>query len=273
MRCLRLDLRKGDGVSVEFEGKVGLVTGGARGIGLSIADALVREGASVFICGRNPATLKTALGHLRILGAETSAAGIVADVRSYKDCRKVVQQAATQFGGVDILVNNAGIGIFKPIDHLTAEEWDASIQTNLSSVFYCCREAVPIMRQQGGGHIFNISSLLAIHGIAGGSAYCASKFGMNGLADAMMQDIRYDGIRVSTIMPGSVATDFGGEAGSNLHEAWKLSGKDIAKAVIDIYRYPGLALVSRIEIRPSQPPRKDNHTVDARMPIGQASTK
>jgi 3-oxoacyl-[acyl-carrier protein] reductase len=117
-------------VSVEFEGKVGLVTGGARGIGLSIADALVREGASVFICGRNPATLKTALGHLRILGAETSAAGIVADVRSYKDCRKVVQQAATQFGGVDILVNNAGIGIFKPIDHLTAEEWDASIQTN-----------------------------------------------------------------------------------------------------------------------------------------------
>ncbi|HEX3107427.1 MAG TPA: SDR family oxidoreductase [Terriglobales bacterium] len=241
---------------VEFEGKVALVTGGVRGIGLNIAEALVREGASVFICGRNPATLKTALGHLRTFGAGTSAAGTVADVRSYKDCRKVVQQAATQFGGIDILVNNAGIGIFKPIDHLTAEEWDTSIQTNLSSAFYCCHEAVPIMRQQGGGHIFNISSLLAIHGIAGGSAYCASKFGMNGLADAMMQDIRYDGIRVSTIMPGSVATDFGGETGSNLHEPWKLSGKDIAKAVIDIYRYPGLALVSRIEIRPCQPPRK-----------------
>jgi len=122
-------------VFVEFEGKVALVTGGVRGIGLNIAEALVREGASVFICGRNPATLKTALGHLRTFGAETSAAGTVADVRSYKDCRKVVQQAATQFGGIDILVNNAGIGIFKPIDHLTAEEWDTSIQTNLSSVF------------------------------------------------------------------------------------------------------------------------------------------
>jgi NAD(P)-dependent dehydrogenase (short-subunit alcohol dehydrogenase family) len=122
-------------------------------------------------------------------------------------------------------VNNAGIGIFKPVDHLTAEEWDASIQTNLSSVFYCCREAVPIMRQQGGGHIFNISSLLAIHSIAGGSAYCASKFGVNGLGDALMQDVRYDGIRVSTIMPGSVATDFGGLAGSNLHECGNCRGK------------------------------------------------
>jgi 3-oxoacyl-[acyl-carrier protein] reductase len=112
------------------------------------------------------------------------------------------------------------------------------------------------MRQGGGGHIFNISSLLAAHGIAGGTAYCASKFGVNGLTEAMMQDVRYDGIRVSTIMPGSVATDFGGSEGSNLHESWKLSGEDIAQAVIDIYRYPGPALVSRIEIRPSQPPQK-----------------
>jgi 3-oxoacyl-[acyl-carrier protein] reductase len=243
-------------VSVEFEAKVALITGGARGIGLSIAEALVREGASVFICGRNAATLKMALDQLHSFGAEASAAGTVADVRRYDDCRNFVQTAATRFGRVDILVNNAGIGIFKPVDHLTAEEWDASIQTNPSSVFYCCREAVPIMRQQGGGHIFNISSLLAIHGIAGGSAYCASKFGVNGLGDALMQDVRYDGIRVSTIMPGSVATDFGGPTGSNLHASWKLSGKDIAKAVIDIYRYPGLALVSRIEVRPFQPPRK-----------------
>ena len=243
-------------MSVEFEGKVALITGGARGIGLSITEALVREGASVFICGRNPATLKMALGQLHTFGAEASAAGTVADVRRYDDCRNFVQKAATRFGRVDILVNNAGIGIFKPVDDLTAEEWDASIQTNLSSVFYCCREVVPIMRQQGGGHIFNISSLLAIHGIAGGSAYCASKFGVNGLTEAMMQDFRYEGIRVSAIMPGSVASDFGGSAGSNLHEPWKLAGKDIAKAVIDAYRYPGHALVSRIEIRPLQPPRK-----------------
>ena len=241
---------------MEFEEKVALVTGGARGIGLSIAEPLVREGASIFICGRNPTTLETALGRLHNLRGESGAAGTVADVRRYEDCRSVVQHAATRFGRLDILVNNAGVGIFKPVDQLTAEEWDATIQTNLSSVFYCCREAVPVMRQHGGGHIFNISSLLAIHGIAGGSAYCASKFGVNGFAEAMMQDVRYDGIRVSTIMPGSVATDFGGSTGSNLHEPWKLSGKDIAQAVIDIYRYPSLALVSRIEIRPSQPPRK-----------------
>ena len=241
---------------MEFEEKVALVTGGARGIGLSIAEPLVREGASIFICGRNPTTLETALGRLHNLRGESGAAGTVADVRRYEDCRSVVQHAATRFGRLDILVNNAGVGIFKPVDQLTAEEWDATIQTNLSSVFYCCREAVPVMRQHGGGHIFNISSLLAIHGIAGGSAYCASKFGVNGFAEAMMQDVRYDGIRVSTIMPGSVATDFGGEDGSNLHESWKLSGEDIAQAVVDIYRYPGLALVSRIEIRPFQPPRK-----------------
>ena len=243
-------------MSVEFEEKVALVTGGARGIGLSIAEALVREGASVFICGRNAATLKQALGQLHALRGENRTAGVVADVRRYEECRSVVQQVETLFGRLDILVNNAGIGIFKPLDQLTVGEWDATIQTNLSGVFYCCREALPVMRQHGGGHIFNISSLLAIHGIAGGSAYCASKFGVNGLAEAMMQDVRYDGIRVSTIMPGSVATDFGGSAGSNLHAPWKLSGKDIAQAVIDIYRYPGLALVSRIEIRPSQPPRK-----------------
>ena len=243
-------------MSVEFEEKVALVTGGASGIGLSIAEALVREGASVFICGRNAATLKQALGQLHALRGENRTAGVVADVRRYEECRSVVQQVDTLFGRLDILVNNAGIGIFKPLDQLTVGEWDATIQTNLSGVFYCCREALPVMRQHGGGHIFNISSLLAIHGIAGGSAYCASKFGVNGLAEAMMQDVRYDGIRVSTIMPGSVATDFGGSAGSNLHEPWKLSGKDIAQAVIDIYRYPGLALVSRIEIRPSQPPRK-----------------
>ena len=243
-------------MSVEFEKKVALVTGGARGIGLSIAEALVREGASVFICGRNPATLKLALGQLHSFRGESGAAGTVADVRRYQECRSVVQQAATRFGRLDILVNNAGVGIFKPVDQLTAEEWDATIQTNLSSVFYCSREAVPVMRQNGGGHIFNISSLLAIHGIAGGSAYCASKFGVNGLAEAMMKDVRYDGVRVSTVRPGSVATDFAGSAGSNRHESWKLSGKDIAQAVIDIYRYPGHALVSRVEIRPAQPPRK-----------------
>ncbi|MGH9454930.1 MAG: SDR family oxidoreductase [Terriglobia bacterium] len=243
-------------MAVEFEGKVALVTGGARGIGLSIAESLVREGASVFICGRDLPALESALDRLRHFKGESRADGIVADVRRYADCRNVVHRAAGRFGRLDILVNNAGIGIFKPVDQLTPEEWDATIQTNLSGVFYCCREAVPIMRQHGGGHIFNVSSLLGIHSIAGGTAYNASKFGLNGFTEAMMQDVRYDGIGVTTIMPGSVATDFGGLPGSNAHESWKLSGEDIAQAVINMYCYPARALASRIEIRPSQPPRK-----------------
>jgi 3-oxoacyl-[acyl-carrier protein] reductase len=247
---------QGGANGVELEGKVAFITGGARGIGLDIAERLVREGASVFICGRDPSGLESALRCLRNLECESRTDGAVADVRRYSDCQSAVHRAVERFGRIDILVNNAGIGIFKPVDKLTPEEWDATIQTNLSGVFYCSREAVPVMRRHGGGHIFNISSLLAVHPIATGAAYNASKFGLNGFSEAMMQDVRYDGIRVTIIMPGSVATAFAGSPGGNLHEPWKLSGTDIARAVVDLYRYPGHALVSRIEIRPSQPPRK-----------------
>lgn len=243
-------------MAIELEGKVAFITGGARGIGFDIAERLVREGGSVFICGRDPSGLKSALGSLRDREGGSRADGAVADVRRYSDCQGAVHRAVERFGRIDLLVNNAGIGIFKPVDNLTPEEWDATIQTNLSGVFYCCREAIPIMRQCGGGHIFNISSLLAVHPIPTGAAYNASKFGLNGLSEAMLQDVRYDGIRVTTIMPGSVATDFGGSPGSGGHEPWKLSGEDIARAVVDAYRYPSYALVSRIEIRPSQAPRK-----------------
>jgi NAD(P)-dependent dehydrogenase (short-subunit alcohol dehydrogenase family) len=144
----------------------------------------------------------------------------------------------------------------KPVDQLTPAEWDATIQTNLSGVFYCCHEAIPIMRKRGGGYIFNISSLAGVNPFPGGSAYNASKFGLNGFSEAMMQDVRYDGIRVSYIMPGSVDTDFGGGPGSRSRQSWKLSGEDIAKAVVDLYAYPLTTLASRIEMRPSQPPRK-----------------
>jgi NAD(P)-dependent dehydrogenase (short-subunit alcohol dehydrogenase family) len=180
----------------------------------------------------------------------------VADMRRYDDCRKLIHAAAERFGGLDILVNNAGVGIFKPVDQLTPEEWNSIIETNLSGVFYCCREAIPLMRKRGGGYIFNISSLAGVNAFAGGSAYNASKFGLNGFSEAMMQDIRYDGIRVSYIMPGSVDTDFAGAPGSKSRETWKLTGEDIAKAVVDLYTFPKSSLASRIEMRPAQPPRK-----------------
>src|SRR5208283_3216065 len=216
----------------ELKDKVAVVTGGSRGIGFSIAQALLAEGANVFICGRDPNSLLTALEKLRS-ASPANVDGSAADVRNYEDCRKLIRAAAERFGGLDILVNNAGVGVLKPVDQLSVEEWDTTIHTNLSGVFYCCHEAIPIMRKRGGGYIFNISSLAGVNPFPGGSAYNASKFGLNGFSEAMMQDVRYDGIRVSYIMPGSVDTDFGGVPGSRSHESWKLSGEDIAKAVVD----------------------------------------
>ena len=239
----------------ELKDKVAVVTGGTRGIGYSIAEALLAEGAKVFVCGRDQRVLKTALEKLRGAGPDR-VDGMVADVRRYEDCRKLVHAAAERFGGLDILVNNAGVGFFKPVDQLTVEEWDTTIQTNLSGVFYCCHEAIPLLRKRGGGYIFNISSLAGVNPMPTGSAYNASKFGLNGFTEAMMQDVRYDGIRVSYLMPGSVDTDFAAAPGSKSRETWKLTGEDIAKAVIDLYKFPRTALASRIEMRPSQPPRK-----------------
>jgi 3-oxoacyl-[acyl-carrier protein] reductase len=242
-------------MAMELTGKVAIVTGGTRGIGFSIARELVAEGAKVFICGRDAGHLKSALGELRKSG-EDSVDGIAADVSRYDDCCKVVQGAAARFGGLDILVNNAGIGFFKPVDQITPAEWDELIGTNLSGVFYCCHEAIPLMRKRGGGYIFNISSLAGVNAFPGGTAYNASKFGLNGFSEAMMQDVRYDGIRVSYLMPGSVDTDFAAAVGAKPRETWKLMGEDVAKAVIDLYKFPKTALASRIEMRPSQPPRK-----------------
>jgi len=242
-------------MGAELKDKVAVVTGGTRGIGYSIAEALLAEGAKVLICGRDGAVVKSALEHLG-KGVKDRIVGTTADIRRYDDCRKLIQAAAERFGGLDILVNNAGVGIFKPVDELTPEEWNSIIETNLSGVFYCCREAIPLMRKRGGGYIFNISSLAGVNPFAGGSAYNASKFGLNGFSEAMMQDIRHDGIRVSYIMPGSVDTDFAAAPGSKARATWKLTGEDIAKAVVDLYKFPKSALASRIEMRPSQPPRK-----------------
>ena len=240
-------------MSKELQDKIALVTGGTRGIGRAVAQALLADGAQVFICGRDAAAVRKAV---EALGGGGRVDGAAADVRRYEECRSVVARAAERFGGLDILVNNAGIGIFKPVDQLTPEDWASTIETNLSAVFYCSREAVPLMRRRGGGYIFNISSLAGVNAFAGGAAYNASKYGVNGFSEAMMQDVRNDNIRVSYIMPGSVDTDFGADPGAKAKEAWKLTAEDIAKAVVDLYHYPRGSLASRIELRPARPPRK-----------------
>jgi len=244
----------------DLRDKVAVVTGGTRGIGYAIAEALLAEGARVFICGRNEAFLKKALetlGQDRSPASEPIVDGAVADVRRYEDCRRLIRAGAQRFSGLDILVNNAGTGVFKPVDQITPEEWAAVVETNLSGAFYCSREAIPLMRKRGGGYIFNISSLAGVNPFSGGSAYNASKFGLNGFSEAMMQDVRHDGIRVSYIMPGSVATDFAAAPGAGSKETWKLTPEDVAQAVIDLYRFPSRSLASRIELRPSRPPKKN----------------
>ncbi len=233
---------------VELKDKVAIVTGGSRGIGFGIARALLLAEAKVFICCRQEEDLKSALQALSFSG-DGSIDGMVADVSRYQDCRKLVEAAVERFGRLDILVNNAGIGhVYKPIDQISQEVWDATIGTNLSGMFYCCREAVPRMRKAGAGYIFNISSTATIVLCPGGSAYNASKAGVSGLTETLVKDVRYDGIRVSEIVIGSVSTDDRG------YERWKLAIEDVAQIVIDLYKLPPRALVGRIELWPSQPP-------------------
>jgi len=232
-----------------LDGKVGVVTGGNRGIGRGVAQALAREGATVALTARSA---EAAAQAARELGG--GALGFACDVRSFDAVRHLFQEVERAAGGVDVLVNNAGIGIFAPVADLSPDDWRAVIETNLNGVYYCCHEAIPLMRRRGGGYIFNVSSLAGRNAFPAGAAYNASKFGLNGFSEALMQEVRYDGIRVSYLMPGSVATDFG--RGATSKQGWALTPADVAAVVLDLLRSPRHALYSRVEMRPSQPPKK-----------------
>jgi len=230
-------------------GKVALVTGGSRGIGQGIAAALAAQGATVALASRRAAEAEAAaraIGH--------GAVGLACDVRSQELVERMFRELDRACGGLDILVNNAGIGLFAPVAEMDPEDWRAVLETNLNGVFYCCHEAIPRMRKRGGGYIFNISSLAGKNPFANGAAYNASKFGLNGFSEALMMEVRYDNIRVSYLMPGSVATEFG--SGRRDKSGWALTPADVAEVVVDLLRSPSRALYSRVEMRPSQPPRK-----------------
>lgn len=232
-----------------LDGKVAVVTGGNRGIGRGIAEALAREGARVALTSRSASPAAEAA---RAISGE--ALGFACDVRSYESVRSLFGEVDRAFGGVDVLVNNAGVGKFAPVADMEPEDFREVIETNLNGVFYCCHAAIPSMRKRGGGYIFNISSLAGKNPFANGAAYNASKFGLNGFSEALMMEVRYDGIRVSYLMPGSVATEFG--RGSTAKQGWALQPEDVAEVVLDLLRSPPRALYSRVEMRPSQPPRK-----------------
>lgn len=239
---------------MDLAGKTAVVTGGTKGIGRAIAEALVRAGVNVSISARHQHEIDRAVGELNSAGGGR-AAGFVCDVRLYGQVTSYFANTVERFGGVDILVNNAGIGLFAPVESMSPDEFHAVIETNLCGVFYCCHEAIPLMKQRGGGYIVNISSLAGTNAHPRMAAYNASKFGLNGFSEALMQEVRHDGIRVSYIMPGSVNTEFGGDQPGD-EQSWQLQPDDIAKAVMDLLSYPDRALASRIELRPSRPPKK-----------------
>jgi 3-oxoacyl-[acyl-carrier protein] reductase len=227
---------------------VALVTGGSRGIGRAIAAALAARGARVVITGRNDA-------HLR----EAASAGpgaihpLRADVTRADEAAAAVRTAVETFGGLDVLVNNAGIGLHKEVADTTPDEWRQLMATNLDGVFFCTHAAIPHLRARGSGWIINISSLASVNPFPGGAAYCASKAGLNAFSEALMQEVRHDNIRVSYIMPGSVNTEFGGHAAT---ANWKIAPADVADLVVELVAFPQRSLPSRIEIRPSRPPKR-----------------
>lgn len=236
---------------MDLNGKTAVVTGGTKGIGRAIAAALIRNNANVVVSSRNESEVDAVVAELNQLSGG-KAAGFVCDVRSHEQVKALLQRTLTTFQAVDILVNNAGIGLFGPVEEMSPEDFRAVIETNLIGVYYCCHEAIPLLKQRGGGYIFNISSLAGANPHPKMAAYNASKFGLNGFSEALMQEVRHDNIKVSYIMPGSVNTEFGGDEPSD-EKSWQLQPADIAQCVMDLLSYPERALPSRIELRPTKP--------------------
>ena len=233
----------------QLAGQLALVTGASRGIGLAVSEALLAEGAHVLLCARSPQGLKSvAAGLSDRFGERVSAHAC--DVSDPAAVEELFLAARERLGGLDILVNNAGVCHRGPIDELTPAQWRETIDINLNGAFFCSRAAVPLLEPRRG-FIVNVASRAGINAFPGGAAYNASKFGMIGLSEAMILDLRPRGIRVSYVMPGRVNTDFGGED----PEDWHLTTEDVAAAILHALSYDERALASRIELRPYRPPQ------------------
>ncbi len=235
---------------MNLKNKNAIVTGGTKGIGRAIAEALSRAGISVCIAARKQTEIDQTVSKL---GGNTT--GFVCDVRDHGQVKALIGHAVKELGGLDILVNNAGIGTFETVEETSPEDFRAVLETNLFGVFYCCHEAIPQMKKRGGGYIINISSLAGANPHPRMAAYNASKFGLNGFSEALMQEVRHDNIKVSYIMPGSVNTEFGGDSPTG-EKSWQLTPQDIARVVVDLLHHDDRSLPSRVEIRPSRPPKK-----------------
>ena len=229
--------------------KVAYITGGSKGIGYGIAKVLLEKGMRVAISGRNMAAVSKAAAGLssdpaRILAIES-------DVRYMESEQNAVQATLDHFGQLDVLVANAGLGHFAPIDELSEEDWRSTIDTNLSGVFNSVKSSINALKQTQG-YIITIASLAGTNFFENGSAYNASKFGLVGFTQAIMLDLRKYGIKVTTIMPGSVATEFNDHTPSDA-DAWKIQPEDIGILVLDVLQMNPRTLPSKIEVRPSMP--------------------
>ena len=232
--------------------KVALITGGSKGIGFGVAEALLKLGMRVAITSRNLDSAEKAAKELKNIGSGEVLA-LEADVREYKSQEKAVKKVIDTWGQLDVLVANAGVGHFAPIDELTIEDRQATIDTNLTGVFYSIKSSIEGLKKSEG-YIITISSLAGTNFFAGGTAYNASKFGVTGFTQAAMLDLRKHGIKVSTIMPGSVATHFNDHEPSK-EDAWKIQKEDIGELVVDLLKMNPRSLPSKIEVRPSMPPK------------------
>ena len=232
--------------------RVCLVTGGTRGIGLAVAESLLGEGDHVAITGTSESGVREAETKLRARKASGQVLGVACDVRDHASVERALREVVDRFGGLDVLINNAGVGVGGPISEMTYDEWNRIIDTNLTGVFHCCKAALPHLRARGGGWIINVSSLASKNPFVGGGAYCASKTALNAFSEVLMQEVRYDNIRVSYVLPGSVATGFSGRA-AGAGADWKLHAEDVARAITGLLEFPARSLPSRVEIRPSRP--------------------
>lgn len=233
--------------------RIAVVTGGSRGIGRGVAEALLGAGWRVRFCGRTPEHVETAQRELSARFGD-AVSGAAVDARHQEEVDRFVAGVLERDGRIDCLVNNAGLGVFAPVDELNGEQWREVIETNLSGYFYFLHAVAPAMKRQGEGWVFNVASLAAKNPFANGAAYNASKFGVIGLSEAAMLDLRQYGVRVVAILPGSVATDFSHPSGKQ-DQSWRLQPADIASMILHLLTYPPHALPSLVEMRPAKPPK------------------
>lgn len=236
-----------------LDNKVALVTGGSKGIGYGIAEILMKQGMRVAVTSRSQERADEAAAELNKIG-KGEALGLEADVRKLESQQMAVKKLIEKWGQLDALIANAGLGHYAPITELTPEQWHETIDTNLTGVFYSIKACVDELKKSKG-YFITISSLAGTNFFPQGSAYNASKFGLTGFTQSVMLDLRQDGVNVSTIMPGSVASHFNGNEPSE-KDAWKIQPEDIGELVLDLLKMHPRTLPSKIEVRPSQPPKK-----------------